>query len=240
MRPEVRRHVAARAREVRERRAPVVRVHRRRAARDVARDRAAAPRPEPHLHARVRALHRVEAAAVRVERGAVRGPVRAEGAAARVARRVDVAVGPDGGAGLLGTGHGTTYVRMDCDEYGGSGRDTQRTHQRWCGGSPGRFRGRSRPRGCQSPLPSERTPRRSATADGQIGKGTDLGWASPDQIPILPARCYREREIEVRWMLLSEANGLLNGCLPAALGHVPDVPSKGWPFSLGISGRRMG
>ena len=71
MRPKVRRHIARRAREICKWRAPVIGVNARRSIQHVTRDRPAVPRPEPHLHARVRALHRIEAASRCVERGPV-------------------------------------------------------------------------------------------------------------------------------------------------------------------------
>ena len=111
VRPEVRRHVARRAREVGHGRAPVGRVDARRAVEDIA-GGARVPRPEPDLHARARALHREEAAAVRVEVHAERVRPCVEHGAACVARRVDVAVRAHGRAR-----HGPRAAdRAACDE----------------------------------------------------------------------------------------------------------------------------
>ena len=98
---EVLRHVARRRGEVRGRRAPLVRVDRRGALSDVRGDSLGVARPEPDLDARVGALHRVEAAAVVVEREPVRLRVFVEHGAARVAVGRDVAVRLHGAAGHL-------------------------------------------------------------------------------------------------------------------------------------------
>ena len=89
---EVARHVARRRGEVRGWCTPLGRVDLLGALGDVRGDALVVARPEPDLDARVRALHRVEAATVVVEREPVRlrGPV--EHGAARVAGRRDVAV----------------------------------------------------------------------------------------------------------------------------------------------------
>ena len=98
MRPKVLRHVARRAREVGHGRAPLVRVDALGAVEHVARDPACVPRPEPDLDTGVRTFHREEAAAVRVEVDPERVGRPVEHAAARVARRGDVAVRADGRA----------------------------------------------------------------------------------------------------------------------------------------------
>ena len=98
---EVARHVARRRGEVRGRRTPLGRVDLLGAIGDVRGDALVVARPEPDLDARVRALHRVEAATVVVEREPVRlrGPV--EHGAARVSGRRDVAVRLHGMTGHL-------------------------------------------------------------------------------------------------------------------------------------------
>ena len=101
MRPEVALHIAVRAREVRDGRAPAAGVDPGRAIAHLERDALAVPRPEPDLDPGVGALHRVPAAAVRVERGSVRVRGRVLHATARVGGRVDVAVCPERDARLV-------------------------------------------------------------------------------------------------------------------------------------------
>ena len=162
MRPKVRRHIARRAREIRKWRPPVIGVNAPRPVQHVTRDRPAVTRPEPHLHTCVRALHCVEAASRCVERGPVRGRVVGRHAAATVAGRVDITVVASRcashGAGAPDRaaceGRRSRHQLSGREEFGRGC-----TYRKWCGAWPGRFRGRSRLRGCRSLLLGKNRPR---------------------------------------------------------------------------------